>query len=161
REVWADLQGNLTELLAKALNEGQLDLPVGIEERDQLLQALQGWGLLDDEYRYRSNLHTALRRGYHHAPGGGRINPPEPGPWLHVKALLPRHAWQRLNSQLVSSAQPATFQPVRGMGQVGPAFVRPTEGVPRRCNAHVTRPARSEGLVTVTYKDPQRGGGAQ
>ncbi len=157
REVWSDLQGNLTELLAKALNEGQMDLPVGVEERDQLLQALQGWGLLDEEYRYRSNLYTALRRGYSHAPAGGRTGPPEPGPLLNLRDLLHPSIWRGLNSQLVYNAQPTMFQPVGGMDHISKAFVRTMDGLPIRYNAQVTRIAQDEQRVTVTYKDTQSG----
>ncbi len=161
REVWSDMQGNHTELLAKALNNGQMDLPVGIEERDQLLQALKGWGLLDDDYRYRSSLQTAVRRGYSQAPGGGQIAPPEAGPLLALKDLLHPSVWQGLNSQLVYNAQPTMFQPVGGMDQISKGFMRAMEGLPIRYNARVTRIAQNDNQVTVTYENPQGGGANQ
>lgn len=161
REVWSDLQGNLTELLAKALNEGQLDLPVGVEERDQLLQALQGWGLLDGEYRYRSSLQTAVRRGYSHAPGGGQTAPPAAGPLLDLNDLLHPSIWRGLNSQLVYNAQPTMFQPVGGMDQISKAFMRAMDGLPIRYNARVTHIAQDNRQVTVTYVPPQGGDATQ
>lgn len=157
REVWSDLQGNLTELLAKAVNSGQLDLPVSVEDRDQLLQALQGWGLLDDDYRYRSNLQTALRRGYSHPPGGGQIAAPEPGPLLDLKDLLHPSIWQGLNSQLVYNSQPTMFQPVGGMDQISQGFMRAMKDLPIRYNARVTQIAQNDGQVTVSYENPQSG----
>ncbi len=161
REIWSDMQGHLTELLAKAVNHEQLDLPVGVEDRDQLLQALQGWGLLDDEYRYRSSLRTAARRGYQRPPGGGRHGAPEPGPLLSLPDLLHPSVWQGLNSQLVYNAQPTMFQPVGGMDQISRGFVRALEDVPIHYNARVTQIAQDERQVTVTYEDTQGGGTAQ
>ncbi|QAA95044.1 flavin monoamine oxidase family protein [Pollutimonas thiosulfatoxidans] len=161
REVWSDMQGNLTELLAKAVNENQMDLPMGADERDQLLQALQGWGLLDADYRYRSSLHTAVRRGYDQMPGGGRVGPPTPGPLLDLHDLLHPTVWQRLNSQLVYNAQPTMFQPVGGMDQISRGFMRALPDLPVRYNARVTRIDQTERQVSVTYEDTQDGKATQ
>ena len=155
REVWSDLQGNLTELLAKAVSQGQLDLPIGIEERDQLLQALKGWGLLDENYRYRASLHTAVRRGFSHAPGGGQTAPPQPGPLLDLKDLLHPSIWQGLNSQLVYNAQPTMFQPVGGMDQISKGFMRAMPNLRIHYNARVTAIAQNNKQVTVTYQNAQ------
>ncbi len=158
REVWSDLQGNLAELLAKAANESQLDLPVGLDERDQLLQALKGWGLLDDEYRYRSTLGTAVRRGYAVPQRGGVVGPPEPGPLLDLKDLLHPSVWEGLNSLLVYNAQNTMFQPVGGMDQISQGFIRALPGLSIRYNARVKRIDQTDGQVTVTYEDSRSGG---
>jgi len=161
REVSSDLQGNLAELLAKATRETDLDLPIGPDERDQLLQALKGWGLLDDEYRYRSDLHTALRRGYARPPAGGLTGPPEAGPLLDLKDLLHPSVWNGLNSLLVYNAQTTMFQPVGGIDQISRGFMRALPGLNIRYNARVTRIEQNEGRVTVTYDDNRGGGTTQ
>ncbi|MFT0532451.1 flavin monoamine oxidase family protein [Castellaniella hirudinis] len=159
REVWADLQGSVAELLAKAVHSDKLDLPMGADERDQLLQALQGWGLLDADYAYRSSHQTALRRGFSHPPGGGLTPPPKPGPLLDLQDLLHPSVWQGLNSLLVYNAQPTMFQPVGGMDQIGKGFVRALDGkVPIRYNAQVKRVAQNAEQVVVTYEDLAGGG---
>lgn len=160
REVWSDLQGNIAELLSKAAHDSRLDLPVGPDERDQLLQALKGWGLLDDNYRYNSTLDTALRRGYATPPGGGMVGPPEPGPLLDLHDLMHPSVWQGLNSLLVYNAHDTMFQPVGGMDQISRGFMRALPGLTVRYNARVTRIDQNEGRVTVTYED-NAGGGAQ
>lgn len=101
-----------------------LDLALGDVERDQLLQALKGWGLLDDEYRYRSSLYTAVRRGYATPQGGGVVDPPTAGPLLELKQLLHPSVWQGLNALLVYNAQDTMFQPVGGIDQITAGFMR-------------------------------------
>lgn len=158
REVWSDLQGNIAELLAKAAQESQLDLPIGPDEKDRLLQALKGWGLLDDEYRYRSTLPAALRRGYATPQRGGLVGPPEPGPLLNLKDLLHPSVWQGLNSLLVYNAQDTMFQPVGGMDQISKGFMRALPGLTIRYNARVTRIDQNDEKVTVAYEDTGGGG---
>src|SRR6478609_5217924 len=50
REIKADLQGQVSELLAKVAQQSKLDEAVSREDRDILLQALQSWGALDRNY---------------------------------------------------------------------------------------------------------------
>jgi monoamine oxidase len=50
RHVQADFNGYVGELLAKATNRNRLDDTVTTEDKERLLQALQRWGALDDNY---------------------------------------------------------------------------------------------------------------
>lgn len=161
REVWSDLQGSVAELLAKAAQESELDLALGDVERDQLLQALKGWGLLDDEYRYRSSLYTALRRGYATPQGGGVVDPPTAGPLLELKQLLHPSVWQGLNALLVYNAQDTMFQPVGGIDQITAGFMRALPDLDIRYNARVTHISQTEQEVKVTYEDTRGDGTAQ
>src|SRR6202050_2841336 len=47
REVQADFNGHVAELLAKAANQSQLDQAVTREDREILLEAMREWGALD------------------------------------------------------------------------------------------------------------------
>ena len=71
RDVKADFQGQVSELLAKATAQGKLDEAVSTEDQEILLQALRSWGALDHNYAYKANLISAEFRGYAKAPGGG------------------------------------------------------------------------------------------
>src|SRR3954454_2245859 len=72
REINADFQGQVSELLAKAANQGKLDDAVSKDDKEILLQALKSWGALDNSYAYKANLISAEFRGFAEAPGGGR-----------------------------------------------------------------------------------------
>jgi monoamine oxidase len=53
REVHADFNGHVAELLAKAAHQGQLDQGVTREDREVLLEAMREWGALDNSYEYK------------------------------------------------------------------------------------------------------------
>ncbi|MCA1586139.1 MAG: flavin monoamine oxidase family protein [Acidobacteria bacterium] len=55
REVRADLEGYVAELLSKAVSEEKLNEAVTSADREQLLEYLRGAGALDDERRYRGS----------------------------------------------------------------------------------------------------------
>ena len=56
RVIKTDFQGQISELLAKATQQGKLDEAVSKEDREILLQALRSWGALDGDYAYKANL---------------------------------------------------------------------------------------------------------
>src|SRR5580700_1632685 len=70
-DIKTDFQGQISELLAKAAQQGKLDEAVTTEDREILLQALRSWGALDRNYAYKANLVSADVRGYLKEPGGG------------------------------------------------------------------------------------------
>ena len=78
RHVQADFTGYVCELLAKATSQHKLDELVTREDQEILLQALRGWGALDQSYAYKSNLISGNRRGYAKEPGGGSPRCPRP-----------------------------------------------------------------------------------
>src|ERR1700741_2897397 len=59
RDIKADFQGHVSELLAKVTQQSKLDEPVSVEDREILLQALRSWGALDKNYAYKANLISA------------------------------------------------------------------------------------------------------
>ena len=59
RDIKADFQGQVSELLAKATQQGKLDEAVTKEDREILMQALRSWGALDRNYAYKANLISA------------------------------------------------------------------------------------------------------
>src|ERR1700691_3126498 len=71
REVKADYQGHVAELLAKATQQHSLDASVSKEDREKLLESLRNWGALDRNFAYVASDGSADRRGYKKKPGGG------------------------------------------------------------------------------------------
>src|SRR6201996_701476 len=55
RDIKTDFQGHVSELLAKATQQGKLDEAVSAEDKAVLLQALRSWGVLDKNYAYSAN----------------------------------------------------------------------------------------------------------
>src|SRR5271169_4761312 len=71
RDIKADFDGGVSELLAKATRKGALDEAVSKEDRETLLEALRSLGALDKDFRYRAGDASAAYRGYAKDPGGG------------------------------------------------------------------------------------------
>jgi monoamine oxidase len=71
RDIKADFQGAVAELLAKVTQQSKLDEAVSTEDKEILLEALRSWGALDKNYAYKANLISAGFRGYAKGPGGG------------------------------------------------------------------------------------------
>ena len=53
REIKADYQGHVAELLAKATQQHALDAAVSKEDQEKLLESLREWGALDQNYALR------------------------------------------------------------------------------------------------------------
>src|SRR3979409_884007 len=79
RDIKTDFQGQISELLAKATQQGKLDEAVSKEDREILMHALKSWGALDADYAYKANLISADFRGYAKDPGGGLTAAPTTG----------------------------------------------------------------------------------
>jgi monoamine oxidase len=136
RYIMSDFNGYVSELLAKATDQGKLDQEVAKDERDILLEALRRWGALDDKYAYTSATASGMR-GYD-------------------KSGL----WQHLSFPLTYEFAPTLFQPVGGMDMIAQGFAREV-GSLIQFNAKVTDIAQNDSGVTVTYVDAQHGGEAR
>src|SRR5580692_5646410 len=88
RAIRSDFQGQISELLAKATQQGKLDEAVTKEDREILMQALRSWGALDGNYAYKANLISGDFRGYAREPGGGLGAAPIPGEPVNLSDIL-------------------------------------------------------------------------
>src|SRR5271170_2007556 len=88
RDIQADFQGQIAELLSKATAQGKLDEAVSADDKEILLQALRSWGALDQNYAYKSNPSSAEFRGYAKGPGGGLGAAPVPGEPIDLSDIL-------------------------------------------------------------------------
>ena len=140
REVKADLRGHTAELLAKAVDQRSLDLPVTGEDVDKLVAYLVGEGYLSNaDHVYRAN----------RARGDG-----DP----HDLTSLLRAGFA---SRVRSVDQPGLmrapmFQPVGGMDQIPMAFARAL-GNRITLNAEVESVLQSESGVKVVYRNTVNG----
>jgi monoamine oxidase len=152
REIKTDFQGQVSELLAKAANQGKLDDAVSREDKEILLQALKSWGALDKDYAYKANLISAEFRGFAREPGGGLGAAPVPGEPIALSDILKSRTWRYLQNFALHEFQTTMFQPVGGMDMIGKAFAREI-GEVIRYDAKVTQIRQDGGGVTVTYVD--------
>jgi monoamine oxidase len=124
RDIKADFQGQVSELLAKVTEQGKLDEAVSSEDREILLEALRSWGALDKDYSYKANLISAGFRGYAKDPGGGLAAAPVAGEPIDLSEILKSQLWKYLQNFAVPELQTTMFQPVGGMDMIGKAFAR-------------------------------------
>ena len=152
RDIKTDFQGQISELLAKATQQGRLDEAVSKEDREILMQALKSWGALDGNYAYKANLISADFRGYARDPGGGVGAAPIAGELINLSDILKSRLWRYLQNFALHTFQTTMFQPVGGMDMIGKAFAREVGDV-IRYDAKVTRIQQDDVGVTVTYTD--------
>src|SRR5260370_5827761 len=93
RDIKTDFQGQISELLAKATQQGKLDDAVSKEDRENLMQALRSWGALDRDYAYKANLISADVRGYARNPGAGPTAVPVPADPIDLPDILKSQLW--------------------------------------------------------------------
>src|SRR5471032_719208 len=91
REAAADFEGNVAELLGKAIDQKALDSDLTGEDKEKLKEALRGWGMLDKDMKYKSNLMTSEHRGYDRPPGGGVDGAPIPSKLFDFKDVVASH----------------------------------------------------------------------
>ena len=150
RDVKADFQGHVSELLAKVTQQSKLDEAVSVEDREILLQALRSWGALDKNYAYKANLISADYRGYAKDPGGGLGAAPIAGEPINLSDILKSRLWRYLQNFALHQFQTTMFQPVGGMDMIGKAFAKQIRDL-IQYDAKVIRIQQSDGGVTVSY----------
>ena len=157
RDIKADFEGGLSELLAKAARKGALDDTVSKEDQEILLEALRAHGALDKDFRYAAGDISADVRGYARDPGGGLSARPVNGEPISMHDILTSRLWRGLQSFLAYDFQTTMFQPVGGMGRIGEAFARQIPNV-IRYGAKVTGIRQDDHGVAVAFEDLAGGG---
>lgn len=149
-EVFADFNGHVAELLAKATSQNRLGDAVTADEMDALLDALQDWGVLDKNYEYRKSDQVSGVRGYEIPPGGGLHPLPVDSDPIPFKQLLTSGLWAHIREGQEIEHQAQVFQPIGGMGMIGKAFGASLNGV-IQYDCKVTKIQQDQNGVTVTY----------
>jgi monoamine oxidase len=152
REIKADYQGHVAELLAKATSQNALDATLTQEDREMMLESLRAWGALDKDFRYTASSASSERRGFARNPGGGLTARPEFSQPIALKDIVNSGLWFGISSGDVFDMQTGLFQPVGGMGRIGEAFGRELGNV-IRYNSKVVNIKQGDHGVDVTYVD--------
>jgi monoamine oxidase len=152
REIKADYQGHVAELLAKATRQNALDASVSKEDQEKLLESLREWGALDHNFSYVASEAASDRRGYEKNPGGGLDARPIPSKPMGLSDVLGSGLWQGIPAGDTFDMQTALFQPAGGMGRIGEAFGREL-GPLIRYNSKVTDIHQDDHGVTATFVD--------
>ncbi|MBN8817851.1 MAG: flavin monoamine oxidase family protein [Sphingomonas sp.] len=155
-EVGVDFKGHVAELLAKATNKGALDDTVSTEDKQKLLEAMRGWGLLNKDMAYTSSLQTSAQRGYDRPPGGGVNGAPTPSQIAGLSDVLDQRVWGTVSGFFNRTQQLTMFQPVGGMDMIGKAFAKRLAGK-IKLNSKVSKIAQDDSGVTVSYEDVATG----
>jgi monoamine oxidase len=156
KSLAADFEGNIAELVGKAIDQKALDTKLGPEDLDRLKEALRGWGMLDKDMRYTKNLRSSEHRGFALPPGGGVNGAPQPSDLFPFDEVLKSGVWAQMSFFMNEEFQTTMFQPVGGMGMIGKGFAKQV-GHLITYNAKVTKLFQDKGGVTVTYADTEKG----
>ena len=157
REVKADYQGQVAELLAKATRQNALDAALTTEDREKLLESLRTWGALDKNFAYVAGDTASERRGYQKEPGGGLNARPVPSQPTKLNDIVNSGLWMGIHNGDSFDMQTALFQPVGGMGRIGEAFGREL-GTLITYNAKVNSIRQDDHGVVVSYEDTTKPG---
>lgn len=134
REVKADMLGHTCELMAKAVNESALDLPLTADDKERLVSFLVSQGYLDTaDLAYKANA------------GRG------PGDPYNFQALLQAGFGNRIRSVISGTGQAPMFQPIGGMDQFPKGFQRKLGDV-ITLGAEVVSIRQTENDVRVAYR---------
>src|SRR5690606_35082970 len=140
------------ELLAKAIHQDQLDVPLSAEDKERLLEHLIHQGYLNpSDLRYTG---TAAR-GYISRPLRGPDEGQVADPY-DFSALLQSGLWNSFRSILSYDMQATMFQPVGGMDQIPRAFQRAI-GDKITFHAEVQQVRQTPDGVRVIYRDKKLG----
>lgn len=156
REIQADFQGHVAELLNKSVNQGALDQAVTAEDREKLMSALRDWAGLDKSGKYKKSYEASLRRGFKVDAGGGLMPKEENSDIIDFQTLLNSDLWGHIATGQNYEFQTTLFQPVGGMDSIAKAFEKQVRDL-IRYNAKITEIDQNSNGVTVTYVDRTTG----
>ncbi|HEY4664283.1 MAG TPA: flavin monoamine oxidase family protein [Comamonas sp.] len=150
RHISTDFRGHVSELLAKAANQGGLDSAISKEDTEKLLASLKSFGALDKDYRYVSSLHTSEYRGYDVDPAGGLMARAKASQPIGLTEILQSNLWAQIGAGNLTEFHSTIFQPAGGMDMLAKAMARDL-GHAIQYNAKVTKIAQNDKAVTVSY----------
>lgn len=147
REAKADVRGYVSELMAKAVNQNALDMPLTAEEKEKLVAYLRSEGGLDADLFYKAS----SRGGYKDEPGArldaGVVRDP-----FSMKAILNSGFGNFFSSEYSYDQQMMMFHPVGGIDAIPNAFEKRLKGK-IKFHSEVIEILQSDKGVTVHYKD--------
>lgn len=150
RRIVNDTRGYLSEMLAKAVNGNVFDSELSQAQKNELLDLLRVFGVLDPSYQYTD----PARSGFVKQPG---VHPGVPVEKLPFDELLASEFWEHKVYQSEDYEWQATlFQPVGGMDHVWRAL-EANLPEPVLLNHPVVSIDNGPDSVSVTTEDPVTG----
>lgn len=152
REIHNDMRGYMTELLAKAIDQGAIDTKLTREDVQKVIEYLRAEGGLDIDKLYKAS----ARRGYIEAPGAGE----RAGKLGEANALADMISSGLLDPDFYNVAeytyelQMTMFQAKGGMDNIAKALEKKLPGV-IQLGAEVTSIRNTDSGVTISYKQQQ------
>jgi monoamine oxidase len=151
RTAKADVYGYVSELLAKALDQGALDQQVSTEDKERLLTFLGDFGDIGGDFAY----HGTNRRGYRVNPGAGDTPGEVLGPPPSLSEVLGKGLGRYFSFEFGYDQAMAMLQPVGGMDQIPMALYRAVGRAKVQLGCVVTKVSSLDNGVEVVYKDKQ------
>jgi monoamine oxidase len=157
RAAKADTYGYVSELLAKATDQGALDKMLTPEDKDKLLSLLRHWGKIGKKvegdpgksYQYTG----AKERGYSVWPAATGVPGVELTPVPTLSELLASEVGRELEFETDFKQAEVMLQPVGGMDAI-PVALTKAIGMDRiKLRSPVTQITSGPGSVTVKYVD--------
>ncbi|WP_100407471.1 flavin monoamine oxidase family protein [Bacillus solitudinis] len=121
--IKADIRGHVSELLAKAVNQSALDMPLTSEDASMLLDYLRREGDLNASFSYTGS----SRRGYKELPGAG-LTPGKIDTIYSLNEVLTSQMANNISSEYDFNQQVLMFQPVGGMDAIPRALEQQLPG---------------------------------
>jgi monoamine oxidase len=153
RTAKADVYGYVSELLAKATDQGALDAQLSADDKGRLLSFLQQWGQTKgpaDGFGYTGG----GNRGYASYPTAwDDMGTPLPGP-AALSDVFASQVGRYFGFEFEFDQAMLMFQPVGGMDQIPQALTRAIGSHKIQLGAVVTSITDTADGATVTYTDP-------
>jgi monoamine oxidase len=152
RTAKADVYGYVSELLAKAIDQGSLDQRLSTEDKDRLLTFLSGHGSIGgraDGFGYTGS----SRRGYSVEPGAAGQAGVVLGPPPSLSEVFASQVGRYFSFEFGYDQAMTMLQPVGGMDAIPTALYRAVGSHRVRLEAAVTRITNFPDRVEVGYKD--------
>ncbi len=153
----ADVYGYVSELLAKATDQGALDARLTATDKERLIAFLRSFGALGNQasgYAYTGG----SRRGYSVDPGAGTEAGTVLGPSFALQEVLQSQIGQNFSFEFGWDQAMLMFQPVGGMDQIPYALAKAVQRTGGKIvyDAPVTEIVNTPSGVRVGYRDSWR-----
>ncbi|MEU4399986.1 flavin monoamine oxidase family protein [Micromonospora orduensis] len=152
RTAKADVYGYVSELLAKATDQGALDSTLTAEDKERLLAFLEDFGDIGEAHDYTGS----TRRGFSRYPGAGNDEgAPLPGP-PSLSDVFASNVGHYFSGEFGYDQAMMMFQPVGGMDRIAAALTAAVGRHRIRLGARVLGVTGRTSDVTVTFRQGGR-----
>ncbi|GAA3948780.1 flavin monoamine oxidase family protein [Actinomadura viridis] len=152
RTAKADVYGYISELLAKATDQGALDQRLTGTDKERLLSFLSGFGAIGGRASGFAYTGTDGRRGYTVDPGAAENAGTVLGPVPSLSDVLASGVGRSFSFEFGYSQAMLMFQPVGGMDAIPRALAKAVGAGRIRTGAQVTKITNLAGGVEIEYE---------